>query len=185
MVAKPKKRASSKPTSKQAIISAAARIVQNAGAGHLTIDAVAAESKLSKGGVLYHFPNKRALLEGMLADLITQIEDRREAHAAKLSGANITLRSFVLAEHDLDDQERATSLAILAAAAEDPTLLDPARDRVHTWFAMVAEEASGDAMATTLLLAVEGLRFLDMLNLLPEGAAKFNQQILALAEKGS
>ena len=40
------------------MIQAAYRVVELRGATSLTIDAVAAESGLSKGGVLYHFPNK-------------------------------------------------------------------------------------------------------------------------------
>ena len=61
---------------KQVVLDAAARVVQQTGAGHLTIDAVAQEAGLSKGGVLYHFPNKRALLEGMLSSLISSIDER-------------------------------------------------------------------------------------------------------------
>lgn len=170
---------------KKSIISAAASIVKNAGAGHLTIEAVAAKANLSKGGVLYHFPNKRALLEGMLTDLIDRMEHRRNQHAAALSGRNVQLRSLILAEKDLEDEERATSLAILAAAAEDPTLLDPARVRIADWFATVEQDATDESIAITLLLALEGVRFLEMLNLLPasKNGLILRQQLLALTEE--
>ena len=52
------------------ILETAVAIVDTNGAAHLTIDAVAAHAGLSKGGVLYHFPSKRALLEAMLALLM-------------------------------------------------------------------------------------------------------------------
>ena len=49
---------------------AAATVIERDGAGHLTLDKVAAEAGLSKGGLLYHYPTKDALLEGLLGHLL-------------------------------------------------------------------------------------------------------------------
>mgnify|MGYP002636276428 CR=1 FL=1 len=152
---------------KLVILSAAAQVVQSAGAGHLTIDAVAKQAALSKGGVLYHFPNKRALLEGMLADLMDRMEVRHAQHRDTLAGSNLVLRSFILSEQDLSEEEHAMSLAILAAAAEDPTLLAPARQRIELWLQEIAENSDDQLLSLTLFLAMEGMRFLDMLSILP------------------
>ena len=57
-------------SSKQRILQAAASVVDESGAAHLTLEAVAEAAGLSKGGLLYHFPNKRALLSGMLEYLL-------------------------------------------------------------------------------------------------------------------
>ena len=35
---------------------AAAKVIERDGAGHLTLEKVAAEADLSKGGLLYHYP---------------------------------------------------------------------------------------------------------------------------------
>ena len=43
---------------------AAAKVIERDGAGHLTLEKVAAEADLSKGGLLYHYPSKDALLQG-------------------------------------------------------------------------------------------------------------------------
>lgn len=48
------------------ILTAATVIAVNGGPQALTIDAVAKEAKMSKGGVLYHFPSKDALIRGMM-----------------------------------------------------------------------------------------------------------------------
>ena len=37
---------------------AAAKVIERDGAGHLTMEKVAAEADLSKGGLLYHYPSK-------------------------------------------------------------------------------------------------------------------------------
>ena len=83
------------------------------------------------------------------------------------------------------------SLAILAAAAEDPNLLDPAREAVAGWFSDIRKEtgagSNADQIGVLLLLAMEGLRFLGMLNLLPMGPAEreqIRQRLLRIAEAG-
>ena len=105
------------------ILEAAARIVGQAGAAHLTMDAVAAEAGLSKGGVLYHFPSKRELLEGMLQKVLDDIAARtgayRETFAEQPGAAH---RARKLADSEQSAGERAMALALLATAAEDPEL---------------------------------------------------------------
>ena len=51
---------------RQKILTAASQIVQCKGVAKLTLEAVAKEAGLSKGGLLYHFSNKEALIEGMI-----------------------------------------------------------------------------------------------------------------------
>jgi len=70
--------------SRASILDAAQRAALREGSAHLTIDAVARESGLSKGGVLYHFPAKEALLEAMVERLVAVlkqiVEERRRVH---------------------------------------------------------------------------------------------------------
>ena len=156
-----------KPTTRSnnqadAILVAASQVVAEDGAGKLTIDGVAKKAGMSKGGVLYHFPSKDALLEGMLNALLAQIEARRRTTGDKSQLAGM------LDSIDLQDEsERAMSLAILATAAQKPELLAPAR----AYFSQVNEEVSGETqdpdLARILLLALEGMRFLNMLELNP------------------
>jgi AcrR family transcriptional regulator len=170
---------------KARILEAAARIVGQAGAAHLTMDAVAAEAGLSKGGVLYHFPSKRELLEGMLQKVLDDVGARtgayRETSADEPAAA---LRARIRADTEQSPAERAMSLALLAAAAEDPELLAPARAFVRDAFAEI-RQAPGDAdFALILLLATEGMRFLDMLDLLPLSVAerqRLHRRLLKLA----
>lgn len=173
---------------KTKILSAAASVVGRSGAAHLTIDAVAAEAKLSKGGVLYHFPSKRAILQGMLDRLISRFAERISRYEAELVGQpDAAIRALILADRDQDAEERAMALALLAAAAEDPELLAPARAFISQWFQAV-EASSGNAqLGILLLLATEGLRFLDMLDLLPAGGLRreqLGQTLLKVAEAG-
>ena len=73
---------------------AAAKVIERDGAGHLTLEKVAAEAGVSKGGLLYHYPSKDALLQGLLDDLLENraglIEDSDSAKGVGNSVTTIT-----------------------------------------------------------------------------------------------
>ena len=48
------------------ILDTALAVADRVGAAHLTLDAVAAEAGVSKGGLLYHFASKELLLRGVV-----------------------------------------------------------------------------------------------------------------------
>ena len=50
------------------ILEAVRRVIASQGTSRLTLEAVAAEAGISKGGLLYHFPSKESLLLGLLMD---------------------------------------------------------------------------------------------------------------------
>ena len=52
----------------------------------LTLDAVAAQAGVSKGGLLYHFRSKRELLDAMLDGFLEEF-DREIAEAAEEGGS--------------------------------------------------------------------------------------------------
>ena len=43
----------------------------------MTLDAVAQRAEVSKGGLLYHFPSKEALLQAMLARLCDRFDEKK------------------------------------------------------------------------------------------------------------
>lgn len=155
-----------KNNKRDSILDAALLVVDEKGARHLTIDAVAARSGVSKGGVLYHFQSKQALLSGMLQHLVDtiryQMDDAREAEL------DITpLMAILKAREDMSPTERRASQALLAVAAEDTDLLAPARQQFAAVFREALKETDNTMAATVLLLANEGLRFLEILDVSP------------------
>ncbi len=113
---------------KQTLIQAASLLVIEHGAQNLTLEAVAAAAGVSKGGLLYHFPSKEALIVGMIQHFIDHIEQRLAAH---LSIPDPTpeqwLRAYVHASFETDPDEDAISAALMAAVGINPHLLDPVR----------------------------------------------------------
>ncbi len=56
------------------LLAVAARLAAERGVASVTLDAVAAASGVSKGGLLHHFPTKARLLEAMLDSLLDQLD---------------------------------------------------------------------------------------------------------------
>jgi AcrR family transcriptional regulator len=164
---------------KEQILEAALQVVEENGANHLTIDAVAACANFSKGGVLYHFPSKKALLSGMLDHLIQANEKRMNA----LDNSDNLLSAFLHKENQMSAAERRASLALLAAAAEDPELLTPAKDYMKRVIDEISQSSQKPMEALTLLLAREGIRFLDILEINPMSAKQTQEVVDQLSQR--
>jgi len=67
-----------RPSNRTAILDAAVRVVEEGGVTAVTLDAVAAEAGLTKGGLIYHFPSRDALLGGIHEHLAAQWEEQLE-----------------------------------------------------------------------------------------------------------
>ena len=101
------------------------------GAQALTLDAVAAEAGVSKGGLLYHFATKRELLDAMLAGWLeefgAEIEAAREGRAFAHGYVRASDMSGWAAA------ERATEFGLLAAMVDQPATLERVRERYAAW----------------------------------------------------
>ena len=130
----------------------------------MTIDAVAKHAGVSKGGLLYHYANKQALLEAMLEDLLSTRKALFLSSKAK-QGHTAQLKAMINTEFSLTLAERATANAILASGAENPALLDPVREYFTILFDHLAQGANDPALGTTAILAVQGIQLLETLGL--------------------
>ena len=150
------------------LLIAATEVVNEVGAGHLTLDRVAASAGVSKGGLLYHFATKRELIQAMIIEVVAGFTQNIEAKIAGRKGSpNIRLSAAIQAMKERTPSEKLQQRALLAASAEDPELLEPAKVALKKHFDEVRAEATEPNVALTVLLAVEGLRFLELFDLLP------------------
>jgi AcrR family transcriptional regulator len=170
-------------SSREKILDAAAELVTEIGAGRLTLEAVAEKAGLSKGGLLYNFPTKDALLQGMIQRMIDQVTAEKEALRAKASpGPNLEARVVTKTLLNIccggKMQEFATGM--MAATAENPQLLDPVRQVISGTLEQL--KATSDDLDSALLawLAVEGLSNLEMHDLSPFSEQDRDQIVRAI-----
>lgn len=153
------------PQSKAAIVAAAERVVAEHGAAHLTLDAVAEEAGISKGGLLYNFPTKHALIAGLLETMLERgraaAESLREEEGGGPDGG-IRCRLACMLNKASD---RSSIRAVLAAAAENPRLLEPVRQILEESCEDIVRDASDPIEALIVWLAADALVLRDVLGL--------------------
>jgi AcrR family transcriptional regulator len=164
---------------RQHILTVASQIVQRDGVAHLTIDAVAREAKLSKGGVLYHFPSKDALVGGMVMDHIENFTHDLTTHQAEENGPGGWLRAYLRASDDTVQKEPDPVVCLIAAIATNPALLAPLQEHFALWQEQAVQDGIDPALATIIRLAVDGLWFADLFQLgSPQG--ELRKEVLRL-----
>ncbi|GEM45181.1 TetR/AcrR family transcriptional regulator [Deinococcus cellulosilyticus] len=163
------------------ILDAAYRLIQRSGAASLTIEAVAKEAGLSKGGVLYHFSSKQKLIEGMLEASLSHFEQEMQKYPQE--GAGAKTRAYVEATFDSPAVPEIPS-AIMAAIATDASYLRIYQDRYQIWQAELNQDGLSPERAMLLRLAADGLWMADIFGLsAPTGEAreKLRAEMLRLA----
>ena len=96
---------------RQRILRALRTMLARGGTSSVTLEAVAAEAGVSKGGLLYHFPTKAAMYEGLLADVRDAVA-RETAAAVERHGA---ARGFLEYTEPSEDDEVGFFTSLLAA----------------------------------------------------------------------
>lgn len=156
--------------SKNRILNSAEAVVLRDGVARLTLDAVAAEVGLSKGGVLYHYPSKDALVRGMVERLI----DQTEAEINKLAAADPeprgrVLRSYVRVTFPEDGTApaRVNQLAavLLTAILTNPNLVEPIRNHFGQMQRRLLADGLDEKTVHIVRLASDGLWLSEMLQM--------------------
>ena len=176
-----------RPNSRETMLDAAQNVVLEGGASKLTLDAVARRAGVSKGGVMYNFPTKEALLKAMVERLV---EHNRHAHAQLTENLpdrpGRSLKAYVMNSVralDVDDKVRG---ARLAALNSDPALLLPVAEYFRGRFARLAADVPFER-AALVYLATEGLWTQELLQLspfTPRQRARLVRMLARMAEQG-
>lgn len=162
------------------ILQAAESIAVELGAAHLTLDAVAAGAGVSKGGLMYHFPTKDALLAAMIER--TQRKSREAREGATLdrpAGPFRALEGEIVGQLRLHRENGRANGAMLAVMANSPHLLTDFRREFKDRFDRLTGEHPDPEHAAILLFATYGLCLLELLQLSPIDA----DQRQAMAER--
>ena len=159
---------------KDRLLDAAGAVVMREGAQALTLDAVAEEAEVSKGGLLYHFKSKRDLVEGM-------VERWLEEFGREMSEADPDfVRGYIRASAPAGNE-----LGMLAALVADPSLLVAVRKQYGIWQDRVERESRDPVDATVARLAADGLWLAELFGMGPptgELRERVVRRLLGMAE---
>lgn len=167
------------------LLRAAATLVAERGYAALTLDAVGVAAGVSKGGVLYHFPTKEALVAALLEEMTTAFEaDQDAAHAADPAAPGAWTRAYLTASSGsaTDEPTQVASVALLAAVGYDPSLLEPIQTRYRAWVGRLDDDGLPGVDAHVVRLATDGLWAADLFGLAPPDPELRARLLARLAE---
>jgi AcrR family transcriptional regulator len=153
-----------KKTTREKILDAASAVVLKESATGLTLEKASKVAGVSKGGLLYHFPTKQALLQGMIERVIDDFETsvfNRIANDPEEKGR--FLRAYLLeaaappAAGSPHERRKRLQSALLAAIANDNRLLDPLRERYIAYQDLLVKDGLDPIDATITRLAADAM----------------------------
>lgn len=143
------------------LTAAEARLLAHGPAG-LVLDAIAADAGVSKGGLLYHFRSKEALVAG-LCDRMLQGFDRALESLCEADPTDVGaftrayLASTVTEEGKPADNSAQLMAGILATLGRDSSHLEAVRARFSRWHERLDADGIDPTRATLVRLAADGL----------------------------
>jgi AcrR family transcriptional regulator len=159
------------------ILDAAESIVIRDGVARLTLEAAATEAQLSKGGVLYHFGTRDALVSSMVQRLVEGFDADLDAESAAddvagTAAAGRYVRSYVRATvrpalTAQDVRRERAGAAVLAAMAAEPQLLEPLRTSFDRWQQRLVADGVDPVRATVARLAADGMWLVELFGFAP------------------
>jgi AcrR family transcriptional regulator len=174
-------------STKNRILDAANKVIEKKGLNCFTLDEVAKEADISKGGLLHHYPSKDKLIKGLIENYIDLLQSRiseREKILSEASPCNWLL-SFIYEQFNQCKLDTNTMYGLLAAAASNHDLLNPVLEKRKERFDKI-NECKDPIMALVISFACDGIAFSNLLGLevLPEDAkAKLMDRLITLSKE--
>ncbi|MBK8137442.1 MAG: TetR/AcrR family transcriptional regulator [Chloroflexi bacterium] len=157
------------PSKRDSILYAAGQVVISEGAGQLTLDSVAEKAGVSKGGLLYHFPTKDALISELLSAYLGAFDAQIGDYIAgdTESKAGRFLRAYVRTSFTDTRPDPGLAAAALAAITARPELLQKVRDKYAEWQSRALSDEIPIETALTVMLATDGIWCAELLGIEP------------------
>ncbi|MBF6223725.1 TetR/AcrR family transcriptional regulator [Nocardia abscessus] len=165
------------------ILDALETLLLEKGMSHVTLENVAATAGVSKGGLLYHFKSKDALLAGLVGRLADRAGEQLDAAVAK--GA--TVAEWYLQTPNPDNAADAVELAlyrsVLAAmrtidATPEPDEVQQAMaELMNSWSDGLNEEVADPVQADIIRLVGDGVYLRALLGLPPIDPARYRHVV--------
>ncbi len=169
------------------LLDAAEVVVARQGFANLTLDAVAAEAGMSKGGLLHHFRTKDRLIEALVTRAaenwrmcwMGSYEKAPEGPGRMTRG----LLNHCLSEtHSWTEQLRRSSAAVFAALAQNPSLIEPMRAAYSELHQRIADDGLPPGVGEAVVTAIDGLWLYWVLGLVPVDQDLMSRLRVALEE---
>ncbi|MGU3434147.1 TetR/AcrR family transcriptional regulator [Actinomycetes bacterium M1A6_2h] len=170
------------------ILDALEQLLLDQGLTQVTLEAVAAKAGVSKGGLLYHFPSKEAMLAGM----VRRLGDRSDAQRAEALAGGTTVAEWYLQQPDTSTTEeialyRSTIAALRSVDGNAGEVQQAVTDVMRSWDEGLRAEIDDPVQAEIVRLVGDGIYLAALLDLPttdPELHRQVVERLLGRTEQG-
>ena len=143
--------------SREHILDTYVNLLIHTGERAATLDAVATAAKVSKGGLLYHFSSKKALLEALAERTITLAEEDFDTMAQAPEGASAYYINSSIPSNNPFDR---ALIALSRLAQNNNELAQHTLARVQEgWHSLILAELGDEHIARAVLLLGDGMYY--------------------------
>ncbi|KWX85245.1 transcriptional regulator [Paenibacillus riograndensis] len=171
------------------IILAAIEVMRELGGEQLTLELVAKRAGVSKGGLLYHFPGKEALVNGVVEALTNIFEaDLEKRIVADPISSGRWSRAYIESTFDEAGVGNDVGTVLASALFLNPESLNGIRHAYAEWQRNIENDGLDPVQTTLARLAADGLWFAEMFGLAPPGKElkqRVLEALLQLTEEGN
>ena len=164
-------------TTRDRILDAFEALLVGQGSRAATLDAVAEEAGVSKGGLLYHFPSRDDLVEGML-DRLREM-GAKDAETMRSAPQGAVSYYVETSKHTGSQFDRAMVAAARIAQESDARASAALDDLRDAWFEVLDEQLDDEALARTVQLICDALYFNEIMGLAEEASLPAVRTVLA------
>lgn len=164
---------------------AAARVIQRHGVG-ASLDVIAAEAGLSKGGLVYHFGSKEGLLVALTEELFETFRASVEARLDDGPVRGRLTRAYVRANLEpADGEAMRREIGLLTQLVAVPALLDLAHVDGARWRSDLAADGVPAATQSLVVAAADGFGSSYLWEAAPseESRIRLRDDLLALVDE--
>jgi AcrR family transcriptional regulator len=169
---------------REQLLQAAITIILERGANNLTLENVAKNANLSKGGLLHHFPNKESLLLEIIALLTKTFDQNIQKHLEPNQSHGRWTRAYIRTTFSPDPKEQKLTQALSSIVISHPELLESLEKAFLFAEQNILNDGLPAARATTIRLACDGLWFGEisgMINVKEPLRSELLEELLRLA----
>ena len=166
--AKPIARSKSRSLTRETLLRAASQVILDKGVEALTLDAVAHQAGVSKGGLLYHFPNKNALVTGLSEQLIQDFEVALQTEYDQDDAPGTPgqwVRAYIHSTLRMSKQTLALVARLSSFLEMPPELQESAEAYEQRWHQRIEADGLDPTQSTIIQLAVDGLWYSEVFQL--------------------
>lgn len=164
---------------KELLLDAAEKILETQSYDELSLDNISKVSGFSKGGLLYHYPTKEAILQALVNRLIQRFEDEFDK---QLKIETTDFKSIFITVNT-NPKILSSARGLMAAISYNKDLIDPLKKAYIRWDKIIFTQFKNPREAWRFRLFFDGLFFCSLLDL-PQPSKSELKKIVSEFESG-